>query len=134
MTPRGTESMYDIIGRVLRYGVILSGAIIVLGAIGLAATQGSSEASTLLSYPGSIPNNVPTSPAAFFEGLVALSPLSWIEFGVLLLMATPVSRVLVSVFLFGAERDRTYVLITATVLALLLFSMLVTPYIPLFHG
>lgn len=134
MTDRDPDSMNVVIGRVLRYGVVLSATIIMLGTIGLAASKGSSDASTFLQYPSSVPLDVPTSVAAFFNGIAALSPFAWIELGVMLLLATPVSRVLISVFLFGAERDRLYVLMTAVVLTLLLFSMLATPFIPLFHG
>ena len=68
------------------------------------------------------------------SGLASLNAFSWIELGVIFLIATPVSRVLISVFLFAAERDRLYVLVTAVVLILLLFSMLVTPFISLFQG
>lgn len=134
MTAQDKDRMNVVIGKVLRYGVILSAAVIVLGTLGLAGSQGASEASAFLQYPGSVPQNVPTSIAAFFDGVAAFSPFAWIELGVMALIATPLSRVLISVFLFGAERDRLYVLITSVVLALLLFSMLVTPFIPLFHG
>jgi uncharacterized membrane protein len=44
--------------------------------------------------------------------------------GILLLIATPVVRVAISVVLFAAQRDRRYVLITAVVLALLLTSLM----------
>ena len=134
MTVKETSSMNIIIGKVLRYGVLLSASIIILGTIGLAGSKGSSDASAFLQYPDSISRNVPTSFTAFYNGLVALSAFAWIELGVIVLIATPVSRVLISVFLFGEERDRLYVLITAVVLTLLLFSMLITPFIPLFHG
>ena len=42
--------------------------------------------------------------------------------GLLLLIATPVARVAVSIVLFARERDYTFVLITSTVLALLILS------------
>lgn len=134
MKVRDPDSMNVLIGEVLRYGVLLSASIIVLGTIGLIATQGSADASALLQYPGSVSVNVPASPGALFSGLESFSPLPWIELGVMILMATPLSRVAISVFLFGAERDKLYVVITAVVLSLLLFSMFVTPFIPLFHG
>lgn len=44
--------------------------------------------------------------------------------GVLLLISTPVLRVLVSVAAFARERDWTYVAITAAVLAMLALSIL----------
>ena len=43
--------------------------------------------------------------------------------GLLVLMATPVMRVAVSVLAFIHHRDRTYALITAAVLCLLLLSL-----------
>lgn len=136
MNLKDPESMYVVIGKVLRYGVILSGAIILLGTIGLVATNGLSDASGMLTYsPDVVPHDLlDVSPGGLIHGLVTFSAFSWIELGVIVLIATPVSRVVISVFLFAAERDRLYVLITAIVLTLLLFSMLATPFIPGFHA
>jgi len=135
MNLRDPASMNVVIGKVLRYGVLLSGLIIILGTVGLAFANGSSDTSGLLTYnPGSIPHDsIDTSPSGLLHGIITFAPFSWIELGVLVLIATPVSRVVVSVFLFASEQDRLYVLITAVVLALLLFSMLVTPSIPGFN-
>jgi uncharacterized membrane protein len=47
-----------------------------------------------------------------------------IQFGLLILIATPVARVAFSLFAFSYQRDWTYVVITAMVLALLLYSLL----------
>ena len=136
MNWRDPETMNVVIGKVLRYGVILSGAIILLGTIGLVATNGSSDASGMLTYnPNTVPHdNLDVSLGGLAQGLITFSAFSWIELGVIVLIATPVSRVIISVFLFAAERDRLYVLVTAVVLTLLLFSMLVTPFIPGFHA
>ena len=46
-----------------------------------------------------------------------------IQLGLLILIATPVARVLFSVFAFLYERDWTYVTITMIVLALLCYSL-----------
>jgi uncharacterized membrane protein len=46
-----------------------------------------------------------------------------IQLGLLLLIATPVARVIFSVAGFALERDRPYVLMTLLVLAILLFSL-----------
>ena len=136
MNFRDPDSMNVVIGRVLRYGVIVSAAIIVLGIVRLATTGVDGNVSSFLVYnSGTIPHGVfSVSFAGIVQGLETLNPLSIIEVGVIVLIATPVSRVLISVVLFRAEGDMQYVLITAVVLALLLFSMLVTPYIPLFHA
>jgi len=136
MNLRDPDSMNVVIGKVLRYGVILSGVIIILGTVGLIASNGLSETASYLNYnPNTIPHDgIDIDPAGLFHGLVTFSAFSWIELGVIVLIATPVSRVLISVFLFAAEKDRMYVLITTVVLCLLLFSMLVTPFIPGFHA
>jgi uncharacterized membrane protein len=137
MNLKDPESMNIVIGKVLRYGVTLSALVILLGVLGLAAASGSSDSSSFLTYDqGTIPHGTwyQVSLSSLASGLIALTPYAWIELGVILLIATPVTRVLISVFLFAAERDRLYVLITAVVLVLLLFSMLVTPFIPGFHA
>lgn len=46
-----------------------------------------------------------------------------IQFGLLLLIATPVARVAFSVFGFAEERDWVYVAITLVVFALLIYSL-----------
>jgi uncharacterized membrane protein len=45
------------------------------------------------------------------------------QLGLLLLIATPIVRVLFSIFAFAAEGDRMYVLFTLIVLAVLLYSL-----------
>ena len=135
MNLRDPETMNTVIGRVLRYGVIVSAAVIVIGTFDLAASGGLSGTSSYLVYNSVVPHDgITISVSAIMDGLLSFSPSSWIELGVILLIATPVARVLISVFLFVAEKDRLYVLITAIVLALLLFSMLVTPSIPGFQA
>jgi len=136
MNLRDPESMNTVIGNVLRYGVLLSAAVVLFGAFLLVVSTGTSDTSGILTYhPDQVPHgNYDVSFQALVNGLEGFSAYSWIELGVIFLIATPVSRVLISVFLFAAERDRLYVAITAVVLTLLLFSMLVTPFIPLFKA
>ena len=47
-----------------------------------------------------------------------------IQFGLLLLIATPVFRVALSIWGFAAERDRMYMIFTGIVLIVLLYSLL----------
>ena len=54
----------------------------------------------------------------------ALGPLL-MSAGLLILMATPVARVVASVIGYAAERDWTFLVLTATVLVILLGSLLV---------
>lgn len=128
--------MNRILGIVLRSGVILSGAIIAIGAALFLANHSSDDTSSYLTYnPNLIPHgNFPVSLASIVFGLASLDPFSIIALGFLVLLATPVARVALSLLLFAAEKDRKFVYLTAAVLAILLFSMLATPLIPLFNG
>jgi uncharacterized membrane protein len=130
------ESMNALISGLLRYGVILSAIIIGIGTILMLFGNGTQDISTLVVYnPNTLPHgNFDPSLGHMLAGLAAFNPQSIVELGVLVLLATPAARVLLSVLLFTAEGDRTYAYITVVVLALLLFSMLVTPYIPGFNG
>ena len=136
MNLKDPESMSVVIGSVLRYGVLVSAAVILFGVVIFVAANGTSDPSIMLKYlPNQLPHGVfPVSYQALVGGLVEFDAVSWIQLGAILLIATPVSRVLISVFLFAAEGDRLYVVITAVVLTLLLFSMLVTPFIPGFNA
>ncbi len=103
-----------IISGVLRGGVLLSVAIILSG-IGWFFYLTSIGALAHPSFPDTLP--------AVWHGLLALDPPSIIVVGLLVLLATPVMRVAVSIIAFALEEDRTYVTITTLVLAILLFSI-----------
>lgn len=48
----------------------------------------------------------------------------FIQLGIVLLIATPIARVVFSAWAFAAQRDYTYVVVTLIVLAVLLYSLL----------
>ena len=56
------------------------------------------------------------------EGLRALRPQAIAQLGLIVLVATPIIRVMTSLVAFALEGDRLYVLLTAIVLAILLAS------------
>lgn len=58
-----------------------------------------------------------------FDGLVQLKPRSIIQFGLILLIATPVARVVICVIGFARQKDRLYVSISSVVLIILLYSL-----------
>jgi len=106
------------ISRVLRAGVIVSSTLIALGF----------ATSFLVGWEGSLRGApVSTADATSFhdliEGLIQLRPIALTELGLLVLIATPVVRVGVSVIEFAREHDAVYVAITTAVLALLLASL-----------
>ena len=116
-----TDSQVDeIIGNLLRAGVIVSSLIVLIGGGLYLKGHGtetphyhifSGEPSNLRSIPEIIRN------ASTFHGRAV------IQFGLLVLIATPVMRVAFTVLSFLLNRDRIYVGVTLIVLALLLFSL-----------
>ncbi|HET9999979.1 MAG TPA: TSUP family transporter [Ktedonobacteraceae bacterium] len=113
--PRKKPSDNTIIGWVLQGGVIFSAAVITLGLLLLPTQPGGLSVQRLLNFPETL--------AQVGQGLLILRPQAVIALGLLLLIATPVMRVAVSIITFAFERDRQYVVITIVVLAILLFSM-----------
>ncbi|MNE15566.1 hypothetical protein D3C76_112320 [compost metagenome] len=103
-----------IISKMLRVGVIIAGAVIVIGLLQYLITGDSG-------YPG---DTFPTTFAGIFEGLFQLKAMAVIETGLLLLILTPVFRVFVSLFVFWAEKDYRFVAITAVVFIILIVSFL----------
>ena len=63
--------------------------------------------------------------SALAEGIAHGTAVSVLQLGMLMLIATPISRVAASVILFLRERDTLYVGVTLLVLGMLLFALLV---------
>jgi uncharacterized membrane protein len=99
-----------LIYRTLWGGILLSVSLILVG-LGLGALN-----------PNALPRT-PLKPAALAAALVAFSPAGFLALGVIVMILTPVARVLLSILVYAEERDRLYVLITAIVFANLLFGI-----------
>ncbi len=61
--------------------------------------------------------------AGIWHGMVHLDPKSIIQFGLVLLIATPVARVVFCVIGFARQKDRLYVIVSCMVLMVLLYSL-----------
>lgn len=105
----------------LRSGVLVSAFVVLLGGVYYLAQHGG-EAANYHHFAGQ--PRVDRIISEIFKGVIALRARSVIQFGILLLIATPIARVVVSLVAFVLEHDRTYVIITALVLAILLFSLI----------
>ena len=62
--------------------------------------------------------------SALPEALARLDPAAYVSLGLMVLVATPFVRVVGSLVAFVVERDRAYVLITATVLVVMCLGVL----------
>ncbi len=109
-----------IIGALLRTGVMLAASVVVFGALIYLARHGH-EVPNYSVFRGE-PANL-TSMSAIVHGALGMSGSAIIQLGLLLLIATPVARVLFSAIAFALERDYLYVFITLIVLAILLYSL-----------
>jgi uncharacterized membrane protein len=113
------ERVERIISGLLRIGVITSALIVFSGGLLYLLHDGRQPAPNL----GQFKPEQLRSPAHIWGEAVALQPLGLIMFGLLLLIATPVVRVIFSVVAFALQRDYLYVLFTLLVLAILLYSL-----------
>jgi uncharacterized membrane protein YfcA len=102
------------IGNVLRFGVLASLAVLLIGIVYFYSLR----LLGVLHHPV-----FPDTLSGVINGLMHGDSVSIIMLGLVILLATPVLRVAVSIIAFAIEEDRTYVIITSVVLAILLFSI-----------
>jgi len=117
-------SDYDIeavMGRLLITGVIISGTLILIGGVYYLVQHGFSVP-RFKTFTGE-PSNL-RSVKQIFNGVIHLDSLSIIQMGLLLLIATPVARVIFAVIGFFIEKDFLYVIISLIVLAIIAYSIL----------
>jgi uncharacterized membrane protein len=109
-----------ILGTILRTGVILSAAVVVIGIILYAAAphRTAQDFHVFRGEPADL-----RSVRSILQTALDFKPDGLIQLGLLLLLATPVARVAFSVFAFACQRDKVYVLVTLIVLSVLVFSM-----------
>jgi uncharacterized membrane protein len=113
----------NFIGNLLRAGVLLAASVVSLGAV-LFLHKYWRVPADYRTFRGE-PDDFRTIRGVFHEAM-ALHGRGVIQFGLMLLMATPIARVIFSVWAFAAEKDRMYVGFTLIVLAVLLYSFLGT--------
>ena len=115
---RGIEVM---IGNLLRAGVLIAATVVVIGAVIYLAHCGPQPASfSVFRGEAAALRTMP----AIVKGAAHLHGKSIIQLGLLLLIATPIARVMFSVIGFALERDYLYVVLTLIVLAVLLYSLI----------
>ena len=113
--------MEIIMGRVLQFGVLLASVVMLAGGVLYVMTHHgahpdyrvfASEPQSLRHFRGIV------------HGIATGDPAAIIQLAVLLLIATPVARVVFALISFGIERDRLYIFVSTVVLAVLLYGFL----------
>ena len=110
MEADSVRRMEGMLSLLLRVGVLLSGAIVLLGLAIMAATGDTSCSRGVLDLRWML------------LGDPFLEPSHVIFLGFITLIATPVIRIAASVTMFYSAHDRAFAVITATVLLILVIS------------
>ena len=108
------------IGVILRAGVIAAATLVLAGGIMYLVRNGDSRPE-YRTFQGAPPEFRHVS--GILHGAAALEPLFLIQLGLIVLLATPVVRVIACAVGFGFERDWKYTVISLIVLAMLLISL-----------
>jgi uncharacterized membrane protein len=121
LTERRLET---VVGNLLRIGVLIAAAVVFLGAVVFLSRHGAEPRPNYLFHGES-------SDLRSVRGIVA-DVFLWkgrglIQLGLLLLIATPVMRVVLLAVGFARERDLLYTLVSLAVLAILLYSLFGRP-------
>ncbi len=114
------QRLQSMVAFVLRLGVNLAAAIVILGGLVFLYRHGH-ELPHYEVFRGE-PTDLRTIDGIVREA-AALGGRGLIQLGLLVLVATPVARVGLSLIVFAVQRDRTYVVVTLVVLALLILSL-----------
>ncbi len=119
--PWTDQQMDVIIAAILRTGVLLSALTVLAGGVLYLSRYGlmPPDYRAFLGEPSDL-----RTIAGVVQDALALSPRGIIQFGLLLLIATPIMRVTFAIVAFAWQRDRVYVIVTLIVLGVLLFSLL----------
>lgn len=102
--------LQGLVSLVLRGGVLIAAGLMGVGLL-IAVVTGTTD--SVSSF----------APAGLVPGLLHGVAGAYLLLGVFVLIATPLTRVLISVLLFAATRDTAFVVITATVFVLLAASV-----------
>lgn len=113
-----------LISNLLRFGVVLSLSLVSAGILLTFFHHPDYLSSPQALQRLTAPEHAPHSLADVLAGVEAIRGQAVVMVGLMVLMATPVIRVALSLLIFGRQRDRVFVGVTSIVLGLLLLSFL----------
>jgi uncharacterized membrane protein len=115
------EKLEAIIGNLLRAGALASAMIVLLAGI---VFVGQHYADTVSYSTFHLERSELRTIGGIFRAASSLRADAIIQFGLLLLIATPIARVAFAALGFYLEGDRIYVAVSLIVLSILLFSII----------
>ncbi|MDQ1140072.1 DUF1634 domain-containing protein [Pedobacter agri] len=109
-----------VLGTLLRAGVIISMSIVLIGGVVFLIHNNG----IITDYKVFKPElSKFSSIAAIFKGLSTFHGDAIVQFGILMLIFTPIARIIFAIFSFFLERDYLYVLIGFIILAIITISL-----------
>jgi uncharacterized membrane protein len=117
------ERLDRLVGVVLRTGVTLAAALVLVGGIAFLASHGQQVPDYHKFHPELTQL---ASIGGVWHGALTLNPLYLIQLGLLVLIATPVVRVITCLAGFALERDWMYAAVSLIVLVCLLSSIIIS--------
>jgi uncharacterized membrane protein len=118
--PLDDDRLEGLIAHLLRAGVVMAALVVIGGAVPYLASSPRAHVSyrTFQGEPDDL-----KSVAGILHDSLSGNPRGIMQLGLLLLIATPIVRVMFSAVAFAIEGDRMYVRFTLLVLAVLLYSL-----------
>jgi uncharacterized membrane protein len=114
------RTMETVMGRLLQVGVLLASLVMIVGGtLYMWTHQAMPDYRVFKGEPQALRHI-----GGVVNGVVKGDSEAVIQLAVLLLIATPVARVVFALIAFGIERDKLYIAVSAVVLAVLLFGFI----------
>jgi uncharacterized membrane protein len=121
MSRPSDQDLDESVAVVLRIGVTLSAAVVILGGLLFRKHMLSTVPDYTHFHPG---DPGLRSVMGIVQGAVNFMPKSLIQLGLLLLIATPIARVVLCVIGFARQHNTLYVAVSTVVLVILILSFL----------
>lgn len=124
--PRSSRRVSDheveqLVGRLLQLGVLVAAFVVLAGGLYLLSRHGG-DIAVYTPFRGE-PDSL-RSLTSIVRGAFTLQSTAVVQFGLVLLILTPVLRVAFTLAAFLIQRDKTYIVVTTIVLVLLLYGLL----------
>ena len=114
------EKIERVIGRLLQLGVLIAAAVVLIGGVLLLSQYGHLPAGFRV-FNGEEP--ALRSIGGIVRAVLSGDSRAIVQLGLVLLIATPIARVALTLGAFIAQKDRLYIFTTALVLAVLLYGL-----------
>src|SRR5919198_1387482 len=121
------ERVEQVIGDLLRAGVLVAALVVFGGGVRYLLHEGGAPVRDRSTFQEGPETSYLRKPLEIIRRAGQLDDRALIQLGLLLLIATPVARVLFSVVAFARQGDFTYALVPLLVLAILLYSLFSGP-------